>query len=493
MVFIRGCQPHCSRGFPLFGNLDLSLQLAQRITKLLGPMSGAFIAAILIINVAALDYLTGYEVRLSILYLVPIAVAVLTGGVLSGICIAFLAVACWLVSFHSGNFYTREIYYLWEAAVMLASFVTFALLLAWLRTALAQADARFTRVLQEMDAAVYVVDERDDRLLYTNPGLAHLTGLPTPACAKDFECRLRDAGEDGNPASGQDPRAGRTVRDAGSGRWYLLQTRSIPWDGGREVSLRVLTDITEQHEAEAMRDQHRDMLHKKAQLTTLAEIALTLAHEINQPLMVIATCSDACIRMLAAGDFDREELALALEKCRIQATRAAEIIRRLRDFIRQRQPNVVLCDSAALVTEVLALLARQIEKAGISIVLNLPDRVHKIAADRTLLIQVMMNLIQNAIEAMDSVAPFERGLCISLARSDQGEMLFTVADNGAAIDEEQLARLFTPFFTTKPQGLGLGLTICRSIAEAHGGTLSVKRNLPQGLAFTLLLPIGEMS
>ena len=469
----------------------MSHRLAQLTTNRLGPISGGICAVALVAIVAVLDYLTGYQVRLSILYLAPIALAVWTGGILSGLGIAVLAVVCWDASFRSGSFYSREIYYLWEAAVMLAGFVAFALLLARLRTALGHADERFTRVLQEMHAAVYVVDERDDRLLYTNPGVARLTGVPVPAFAADFERRLRNEGEDGGNANGSDPRAGHTVRDAGSGRRYLLQARAIPWSGGREVSLRVLTDITEQHNAETMRDQHRDMLHRTARLSALAEIASTLAHEINQPLMVIATYSDACIRMIAAGDCDQEELRGALEKCRVQAVRAAEIVRRLRDFIRQRQPQVVPCDAREVVTEVLALLTPQIEKAGIHTVLDLPDRPYKIAADRTLLMQVMTNLIQNAVDAMDSVAPSERRLSIAVGCTAQDEMQFMVADRGAPIAKEQLERLFTPFFTTKPQGLGLGLAICRSIVEAHGGRLLVKRNVPRGLAFSLLLPMGD--
>jgi C4-dicarboxylate-specific signal transduction histidine kinase len=225
-------------------------------------------------------------------------------------------------------------------------------------------------------------------------------------------------------------------------------------------------------------------------LTTLAEIASTLAHEINQPLMVIATYTDACQRLLDTQDFDRQEISRALRKCHDQAVRVSSIIERLREFIRQRQPQPSQCDVKSVVSEAVAMLRPQLDEACITVDVSQVIPTLVIFADKILLIQVLVNLMRNAIDAMRDNLPQARKLSISVALQESGNVEFSVSDNGSGLGEASLEELSSPFFTTKPDGLGLGLAICRSVAEAHGGRLWATENPLGGTIFHLSIPAG---
>lgn len=460
----------------------------------LGPRLGIPGAATLILLVAAADYATGYEVRLSILYLAPIALATWTAGISAGAAAASLASLCWLFSFRSEHFYSHQVYYFWEAAVMLGGFLAVVLLLARLRRALNQADERFARILEEMRAATYVIDEQRGDLLYANPEMRRLIKVATAASVGQFEAELEREPAAAESASVQAAGfAANTVRNGQSGRWYLMQAGGIPWGSRSGVKLKVLTDITQQKAAEAMRQKHLEVLHQSARLSTLAEIASTLAHEINQPLMVIATYTDACQRLMAMPDYDHAEVAAALGKCRTQAARAAGIIERLRDFIRQRQHRPESCDANAIASEAAEMMRGPLAEARLVLDLILASPAPLLVADRTLLIQVLVNLLSNAIEAMQGITTETRRISLVVSANGTDEVLFSVADCGTGLDEKQAANLFVPFFTTKPNGLGLGLAICRSVAEAHGGRLWAQANPPGGSVFQLAIPARELS
>jgi C4-dicarboxylate-specific signal transduction histidine kinase len=458
----------------------------------LGPRTGILGAVALILLVAAADYATGYEVRLSILYLAPIALATWTAGIAAGVAAAALASLCWWLSFRSEHFYVHQGYYVWEAVVILGGFLAVVLLLARLRRALNQADERFARILEEMQAAAYVIDEGRGELLYANPEMARLIGSVTAASVMEFEGELEH--EPVAVESGAMPApvgfAITTRRNRRSGRWYLMQTGAIPWGSRSDVKLKVLTDITQQKAADAMRQKHLDVLHQSARLSTLAEIASTLAHEINQPLMVISTYTDACQRLMAKPDFDLDEVTSALRKCHAQASRAAGIIERLRDFIRQRQHRPEHCDANAIAIEAAEMVRGPLAEANLVLDLILASPAPGLVADRTLLIQVLVNLVDNAIDAMQEAPVDSDRILLVVSASEAHEVLFSVADRGVGLDEERAAGLFVPFFTTKPNGLGLGLAICRSVAEAHGGRLWAEANPAGGTVFQLAIPAG---
>lgn len=447
--------------------------------------------------IAVLDYAAGYELRLAILYLAPIALATWTGGARFGVAIVALASLAWFASFRSAHVYDRDIYFYWDGCVMAATFIAFVFLLARLRVALNRADERFLRVLEELHAAVYVVDSQTRSIVYANRCLARMvSGEFVASSLAELERRFGATTGPG-AASGEqrtqlesDAAGFRSaeVCDPASGRWYLVQTGPIPWNHNRRVILRVITDISEQRHARVLKQQHQDMLHQTARLAALAEIASCLAHEINQPLMAIASYNDACLRLLAATPADRGEIGAALEKSRGQAMRAGQIINRMRDFIRSRHTHPTRCDLNEIVRESLALLETQLEENAISAKLALAPSLPKAHADRILLIQVVVNLVQNAIDALRAVAPVRRKLFISTRGDADNAIVVEVSDQGEGLSDAIKDRLYAPFVTTKPQGLGLGLSICRSVVEAHGGRLWHADNGGAGCAFFFAIP-----
>lgn len=466
----------------------------QLLIDRIGPRRGPLVAAALILVAAAADYATGYELRLSILYLVPIAVAAWTAGVQVGIAAAALSSLLWLFSFNSQHLYLHPGYFYWEAAEMLFSFLVFAWLIARLHGALGQANERFFSVLEEMRAAVYVADDQRDEIVYANSEMIRISGEVAAKAASIFERQLtKDVGSVAglNLPSIDNGFSSGTVRNQDSGRWYLMQIWPIPWGGNPNVKLKVLTDITEQKDAELLREKHLEILHQAAKLTTLAEIASTLAHEINQPLMVIATYTDACQRLLNAPEPDHKEIAAALAKCRIQAVRAASTIERLREFIRQRQHLPAPCDASKVVSDAMDLIRPTLEEERISVDFSRASADLVIVADRILLMQVMVNLIRNAIDAMREIPPESRKLSIAVSLLDSGDVLFSVADRGTGLGTASMEDILSPFFTTKVGGLGLGLAICRTVAEAHGGRLWASGNPGGGAIFHLSIPVGN--
>jgi C4-dicarboxylate-specific signal transduction histidine kinase len=448
--------------------------------------------------VATLDHATGYELRLAILYLAPIALATWTGGVRAGVAIVVLSSLFWLLSFASTHPYSGDFFFYWEGVAMVAVYLTFVLLLARLHVSLTLADERFSRVLEELHSAVCVTDEDSDRVLYANQSLVRLIAAdPRTLGASELRQRLglgdvavADA-HAAHGASGDSIDAGfvsREVRHPANGRWYQLRAGLIPWKSGRRVKLQMLTDISEQKRARALKQQHQDVLHHTARLASLAEIASSLAHEVNQPLMAIASYNDACLRMLDAPAFDRDEVVTALQRCREQALRAGRVISHVREFIRSRRPSPSRCDVNTLVLESLELLEARLEDSAVTTTLSLSAAPLITHADQTLLVQVIVNLLQNAIDAMEKSAPARRKLSLSTGRTADVAIIVSVCDAGPGIPEAIAERLFTPLLTTKSQGMGLGLSICRSVVEAHDGRIWHSANAHGGCTFHFTLP-----
>lgn len=448
------------------------------------------LAGALVLAIGVADYLTGYALRLSPLYLLPIAIAAWAAGPRGGLATAVIASLLWLFSFSSEHFYRNYGFYIWEALGMLAGFSFVVWLVVRLRRALSQADERFVRMLEEVGAAVYVVDEERGSLLYANPEMQRLESrlpqLDAPALEAQFIGEpVADVRSEGRGF------VSRTVRHATSGRWYQLQAGAIPWGNRRHVKLKVLSDITAQKSAQQLREQRRESVHQASRLTTLAEIASTLAHEINQPLMAIATYTDACQRLLRAPHADHQEIIGVLGRCHAQAVRASAIIERLREFIRQRRHQsapwsveVLLGEAVDVSRPLLEEAQVEVDNAGVAADLQ-------VVGDRVLLVQLLVNLIRNGIEAMRTVPAGERRLTISAAPSSDAEVLIAVADRGCGLPPLAAEELFAPFVTTKDEGLGLGLAICRSVAESHQGRLWATDNAGGGATFHLALPLAS--
>jgi C4-dicarboxylate-specific signal transduction histidine kinase len=231
--------------------------------------------------------------------------------------------------------------------------------------------------------------------------------------------------------------------------------------------------------AEALREAQAELAHVN-RVTTMGQLAASITHEVNQPLAAIVNNADACLNWLAANNLEevRESAALVVK----DGHRAAEIIDRIRALIKKAPPRKDPLGINEAIVEVITLTRSEAVKDGISV------RTHQ--GDRVQLQQVILNLILNAVQAMSGVSERSRELLISAEKEASGAVLVTVQDFGPGLDPESVDRLFDAFYTTKPQGMGIGLAICRSIVEAHGGKLWAIANKDRGATFQFTLPTG---
>lgn len=449
-------------------------------------------ALVLTAFIALLDFATGYEIRLAMLYLVPIALATWVGGVVGGMLLTSIAVLCWAVSFYANNIYSREIYYIWEGCVLALIFSVFVLLLSRLRSALHNADRRFRDVLDGLSAAVYAVGERSGTVLYANRHLGELLQAdPVGSPSKIIDGRFKIADAEAGGAEPQ-PEISRfrhdEAHDEQTGRWYMVQSGHILWETGERVQLKVLMDITEQRQASTLRQQHQDMLHNTARFAVLAEIASMLGHEINQPLMAISTYTSAGILLLSKPEPDISEAMVALEKAMVQVARSSDIVERTRGFLRRRMPAMSDGDVNSAVRGAVQSLELNLQDPALSFRMNLAADLPALLFDRILIEQVVVNLLTNALDAVRAAPASQRWIELTTSLVPDGSVRVAVRDSGAGVAGAADDALYRPFYTTKPEGLGLGLSICRSVIEAHAGRLWHDAESGKGTTFQFTLP-----
>ena len=262
----------------------------------------------------------------------------------------------------------------------------------------------------------------------------------------------------------------RVVLPDGSIRWISARGEASHHADQSAASLiGVAIDITERRQSELELAEQRTQLAHLARVTTVSELSGSIAHEINQPLAIILTNAQAAQRLLAKDPPDLAEAREILGDISHEAQRAGEVIRRVRGLLRHGQVNLEPVTVRALLDEVLHLLRRDLDNHGVRVRVEVPAGLPRVRGDAIQLQQVFLNLILNACEAMGSCPPHERVLVVS-ARCLDGHVRLSVADTGCGPPLD-LQRVFEPFYTTKSDGLGLGLPICRSIVTAHGGTL----------------------
>jgi PAS domain S-box-containing protein len=249
-------------------------------------------------------------------------------------------------------------------------------------------------------------------------------------------------------------------------------------------------DITERKRGEdALRTAQAD-LTRVARLTTMGELAASIAHEINQPLGAIVANGNACLRWLAKDQPQLDDARRAAERIVKDGHRAGEILKSVRALAGASAPDMMELDINDAIREVLTLTGRELHEYEIVLKTELSDGLPPIMGDRVQLEQVILNLVMNAIEAMSAEPGEPRRLRVRSQGAGPGAVLIAIEDSGPGIAPETMDRLFDAFFTTKPNGLGMGLSICRSIINAHGGRLWVSPSSPRGAVFQFTVPIA---
>jgi C4-dicarboxylate-specific signal transduction histidine kinase len=221
---------------------------------------------------------------------------------------------------------------------------------------------------------------------------------------------------------------------------------------------------------------------------TLGELAASIAHEVNQPLAAVVTSGEACLRWIGQDVPRLDKARDAVGRIIANANRASEVIGRIRALARKSDPQKAPVDVREMIEEIIPLVQREMTSHRIVLELDLDHGLPQVLGDRVQLQQVIINLLVNSIEAMASVSGRRRALLVRARESETGQVVVSVKDSGEGIDPDNMDRLFTAFFTTKPAGMGMGLAICRSIADAHGGRLWVLRDAESGATFHFSLP-----
>jgi PAS domain S-box-containing protein len=278
----------------------------------------------------------------------------------------------------------------------------------------------------------------------------------------------------------------------GTYRWHL--NRAMPVCDAEGNTLRFVGTSTDVHDwrqaQEALRNTQAEFAHM-TRVMTMGELTASIAHEVNQPLGAIVTSAAAGARWLATKPPQMDKARRALERIANDGKRAAEVIRRIRALMKRQAPRKEWLDINETILEVIALAQYQLRRSEILLETQLGHDLPLVRCDRVQLQQVLLNLIINAIEAMSGIKERPRELTIVSISVGPDTVSVEVRDSGTGLDPEHAPHLFEPFYTTKAEGLGIGLSISRSILEAHGGRLSAAANAPHGTVFSFSLPVNE--
>src|ERR1700747_2132318 len=361
-----------------------------------------------------------------------------------------------------------------------------------------------------------MVETASDAVVCMDDGGATL--LANPATTKVFG--YDPAELIGKPLTVLMPEYLRKLHEDGLRRYSATGQRHINWQGTEltglrkngqefpvEISFGELTvdrhriftgfvrDISERKQAEELRASlHATQLElaQVSRLTTMGELAASIAHEVNQPLTAVTNNANACLRLLARHNLEPEVLRRALEEIVGDGSRASAVIARIRAFIKKASTEKSELDINEVIQEVLALARRELSENRVLLEPQLTKALPPVLADRVQLQQVLLNLIMNGIAAMTAVTDQPRTLWVQSGVDESGDVMVRVRDSGSGLGSEG-DRVFTPFFTTKANGMGMGLSISRSLVESHGGRLWATPNSPNGAIFSFTLPAAARS
>jgi two-component system sensor histidine kinase DctS len=338
----------------------------------------------------------------------------------------------------------------------------------------------------------------EGRVTYVNPAFCRMVGLPpgellgkkppmpywAPEAIADYEYRFRKVLE------GQAVPQFETVFQRPDGTRLpvlVFEAPLVDTDGRQAGWMSSILDITDRKRAEELARQQQEKLETSARLATMGEMSSMLAHELNQPLAAISSYTAGALNVLGReGMGDTGMLRRALEQANTQARRAGQIIRSVHEFVKKREPRRESVSVQQVVDGIRTLVELQARQSYVTLQVECPSDLPPVLADRVLLEQVLLNLTRNAIESMQDIDRERRVLRIAAACGD-GQVSVSVIDNGHGIPPEVAERLFSPFFSTKAEGMGMGLSICRTAIEFHGGTLTHADNPGGGTVFTFTL------
>ncbi len=353
----------------------------------------------------------------------------------------------------------------------------------------------------EQSPAMTVITDPDGAIEYVNPRFTEVTGYSldeiagkTPRILKSGEMPPEAYEELWETIKAGGEWRGEIHNRKKNGELYWALTSLSPvtsQDGTITHFLGISEDITERKRAEEEARQQRSELAHAGRVIVMGEMATSLAHELNQPLTVISGCAQVCRESLRSGKVKLDVLRDSVEQVAEQAERANEIIHRIRGFIKKEETEREKIDLNDTINNVSNLLSSDAREHGATVVFGLARRLPPVFADAIQIQQVILNLAHNGVEAMVGNRPNRRRLKINTSACQNGALEISVHDTGEGIPAENLDRVFDPFFTTKTTGLGMGLSLSRSIVEAHGGRLWATSDGETGTIFRFTLPVGE--
>ncbi|MDD2920264.1 PAS domain-containing sensor histidine kinase [Rhodoferax sp.] len=382
------------------------------------------------------------------------------------------------------------------------------------REQLAASYDRFTTVLEALDASISVAPLGSDELLFANKlyrqwfgtqveghvQLVAEAGVPPPANSDE----TRDA-VDAFAGLPTDQLADKEAESAeiylGSlGLWLEVRTRYLSWVDGRLAQMVIATDITARRYAEEQSQVQAERAQTASRLITMGEMASSVAHELNQPLTAINNYCHGMVSRIKSKQINEDELLGALEKTAKQANRAGQIIHRIRSFVKRSEPNRSISSVATMVAEAVELAEIELRRRNVKLNQYLVPNLPSVLVDPILIEQVLLNLLKNAAESVDAAQrpSAQRIVKLRVAQTyvnDKAVVEFVVTDSGQGIAPDVMERLYEAFYSTKADGMGIGLSLCRSIVESHMGRMKAENlyngGVVTGCCFTFWIPIAD--
>jgi PAS domain S-box-containing protein len=380
-----------------------------------------------------------------------------------------------------------------------------------IRDQLSASHERFTTVLEGLDAAVSVLSVQQAELLFANrsyrlwfgadaQGHALLAGgEPNPFRNSELDDSIESLG--GLPTT-ELTEAGSDSREVliePLRKWFDVRTRYLQWTDGRLAQMLIATDITARRNAESLAASQAEKAQVTSRLVTMGEMASSVAHELNQPLTAITNYCNGMVTRVRNDAIVKDDLIAALEKTARQAQRAGQIIHRIRAFVKRSEPQRQPAQARTIVEDAIELAGIELRRRNVAIQTYVAQRLPVLMVDPILIEQVVLNLVKNAAEAIDNAHLPQARRNIELrvvprhTPEEGGVIEFTVTDMGPGLKDEVIARMYEAFFSTKTDGLGIGLSLCRSIIESHRGRIKAQ-NLYNGESvvgcrFSFTLPV----